>query len=188
MKRAVSVALRADIKTEDIQNIIRWLRNENVVRYLNESPSAPDSLLNLLDNVPQHMLTFHLNREGRFYLVCDKRGVSIGFLRFRDLPPGDRYEVVYVIGEEGLWGQGFGKAALREGLNLLFFENRAKSVTAKIYHDNTRSLHTALRCGMRANKASDAKTSCDKNEETKPTHAILEYSVTFEEYLKMSIA
>ncbi|MDD4124926.1 MAG: GNAT family N-acetyltransferase [Eubacteriales bacterium] len=170
MKKAASVFLRKDIKAEDIRKLIGWLQNENIIRYLNESRFATDSLLYLLDNVQPHLLTLYFNQKGRFYLVCGKHNpdIAIGFIRLLDLPD-NRYEVVYVIGEEQLWGRGFGKAALREALNILFFENRAKAVSAKINRKNIRSVHMATHCGMRAVKTGES---------------ITEYSMTFEEYLK----
>ena len=36
MDKAASVFLRADIQPDDVSHLIRWLRNRNVTRYLNE--------------------------------------------------------------------------------------------------------------------------------------------------------
>ncbi|MGI6716585.1 MAG: GNAT family N-acetyltransferase [Eubacteriales bacterium] len=169
MQKALSVRLRTDINTKDIQNIIKWLNNENVTKYLNESPNAKDNLLYLLENIQSHMLTFHLNRNGYFFLICTGHDdEAIGFIRLIDLP-GDRYEVVYVIGEEELWGKGLGKAALSKALEHVFFEKRGKAVLAKISHKNIRSVRTAVRCGMSHVKSGTNFT---------------EYSVTFEDYIK----
>ena len=48
MDKAASVFLRSDIHPEDVSHLIRWLRNRNVTRYLNEDASAPQQLEQLL--------------------------------------------------------------------------------------------------------------------------------------------
>ena len=172
MNKALSVCLRTDIKPKDIHNIFEWLNNENVVRYLNESPAACDGLLYLIDSVPSHMLTFHLNQRGHFFLVCRSQdSESVGFIKFENLP-GNCYEVVYVIGEEKLWGKGLGKAALKKALELAFFDKRVKAVYAKVHKKNSRSVRTALSCGMRLSKAGDKATV---------------FGVTFDEYIKKAV-
>ena len=40
MKKAASIFLRAEIEMNDIELLIRWMKNPNVTRYLNEDPNA----------------------------------------------------------------------------------------------------------------------------------------------------
>ena len=40
MKKAASIFLRAEIEMNDIELLIRWMKNPNVTRYLNENPNA----------------------------------------------------------------------------------------------------------------------------------------------------
>ena len=40
MKKAASIFLRAEIEMNDIELLIRWMKNPNVPRYLNEDPNA----------------------------------------------------------------------------------------------------------------------------------------------------
>ena len=40
MKKAASIFLRAEIEMNDIELLIRWKKNPNVTRYLNEDPNA----------------------------------------------------------------------------------------------------------------------------------------------------
>lgn len=148
MDRAASIFLRSEIRPQDCRNLIRWIENEHVTRYLNESGKAPEEIGTLLKNTPPYLLTCRFNQHGRFYLVCDEAGRSIGFSK---LTPGTagRYEIVYVIGEDRLWGRGFGKQALRKTLKIAFLEKRAEAVVAKICRENRRSVRAVLRCGMR---------------------------------------
>lgn len=147
MGRAASIFLRGDVRPEDGKNLIRWVQNPRVTRYLNESAAAPRELQDMLLSTSPGLLTCRFNRDGRFYLVCDGQDDSVGFIKLRP-NPGGPMEVVYVIGEEGLWGQGLGKQALRLALSKAFFDERAKGVVARIHRDNSRSLHTAAHWGM----------------------------------------
>lgn len=40
MKKAASIFLRAEIEMNDIELLIRWMKNPNVTQYLNEDPNA----------------------------------------------------------------------------------------------------------------------------------------------------
>ena len=148
MKEAASVFLRADIRREDGLRLVKWMRNRNVTRYLNEKGDVSDELLSLMDRTPDGMLSYHLNQSGRFFLVCDANGESIGFIRLKPYAEGG-CEIVYVIGEETLWGRGYGRHALELALAKAFFELRRESVVARIIKENTRSTRTAAHCGMR---------------------------------------
>ena len=150
MKKAASIFLRADIQPDDISLLIRWMENPSVTRYLNEAPDIGCSLRQLLQTVPAPMLQFHFNQAGRFFLVCRAEGDAIGFVKLRrrtGLP--DAYEIVYAIGEQPLWGQGYGTDALRSALSMVFLQWRGKEVVARIYPENRRSLRSVCACGFR---------------------------------------
>ena len=107
MKKAASIFLRAEIEMNDIELLIRWMKNPNVTRYLNEDPNVVYSLRRLSQSVPEPMLTYHFNRTERFFLVCRGEGEAIGFVKLRKTRENDAYEIVYAIGEEELWGRGY---------------------------------------------------------------------------------
>jgi len=172
IKEAAPVNLRSEITENDVHNLIRWIDNKNVTLYLNESSFISERLKHLLQFYPPDMFTFCFNQEGHFYLVCDKKNTSIGFLKIHPVKK-DCYEVVYVIGDECLWGNGYGKAALKKALSTLFYEIRAKEVHAKISHNNLRSKNTALHCGMKPVKKEGSMTT---------------YAITLDEYLKKKIS
>lgn len=147
MTKAASIFLRAEITMDDVRRMIQWMDNPRVTRFLNEDPQIVYFLQNLVDTVPEPMLGYHFNRLGRFFLVCSDSGQSVGFVKL--VPqPDESYEVVYVIGEEVLWGHGMGKAALRMALEKVFFEWRGTRVIAKIAPQNTRSIRSATACGF----------------------------------------
>lgn len=148
MMKAASIFLRAEITMDDVRRMIRWMENPHITRFLNEDPQIVYFLQNLAENVPEPMLGYHFNRLGRFFLVCDGTSQSIGFVKLVPQPNG-AYEIVYVIGEETLWGHGMGKAALRMALEKVFLEWRGTRVVAKIAPQNTRSIRSASACGFR---------------------------------------
>ena len=148
MKKAASIFLRTELEPMDVRNLSQWMRNRQVTRFLNEDVAVPEELDQLLETTPPPMLTCRFNQQGRFFLVCDEDEDSIGFVKLRE-QTGGCYEIVFAIGEEDLWGNGYGSQAVRAAEAQAFLQWRAKKLTAKIYHGNTRSVNTVRRCGFR---------------------------------------
>lgn len=169
MKKAASIFLRAEIYPNDLEQLIRWMENPNVTRYLNEDSQVIDSLRRLRDTTPSTMLTYHFNQTGRFFLVCRSNGACIGFIKLRETIKQGHYEIVYAIGEESIWGHGYGQASIRAALSMVFFEWRAKQVTAKIYAENQRSVRSVRACGFTTDS---------------PNGQLLHYSITMNTYLR----
>ncbi len=169
MKKAASIFLRTDIYPEDVARLIRWMEKPNITRYLNEESGVASSLRRLLDKVPAPMLTYHFNRMGLFFLICRTDGEAIGFIKLRERPQSGHFEIVYAIGEETLWGRGYGAQAIRSALDTAFCQWRARQVVAKIYPENLRSVCLVTACGFRR---------CGKTEQ------LLHFSMTMEGYLK----
>lgn len=150
MTKAASIFLRAEITPRDVELLIQWMGDPQVTRYLHEETDIVQSLRRLLVSVPAPMLTFQFNRWGRFFMVCcQDDGSAIGFVKLKALSslPG-AYEIVYVIGDASLWGNGYGKAAIRSALSTAFFDWRAKQVIARVYSGNVRSLRSVRSCGF----------------------------------------
>lgn len=170
MKKAASIFLCAEIEMNDIELLIRWMKNPNVTRYLNEDPNVVHSLRRLSQSVPEPMLTYHFNRTERFFLVCRGEGEAIGFVKLRKTGENGAYEIVYAIGEEELWGRGYGKGAIRSALSTAFLEWRASKVVAKIYTENVRSVRSVRACGF---------SQSDEDER------LCRYKITSAEYLRL---
>ena len=125
MKKAASIFLRAEINPQDVKALIRWMGNPQVTRYLHEEADVVQTLRRVLVTVPAPMLTFQFNQWGRFFMVCVPDGSAIGFVKLKALSssPG-AYEIVDVIGEEALWGNGYGEGTIRSALFTAFLEWR----------------------------------------------------------------
>lgn len=148
MKKAASIFLRADMNLQDVRLLIHWMENPAVTQYLNEDPAVVFQLRQMADTVPEPMLTYHFNRKGRFFMVCTQEGETVGFVKLREQETGT-HEVVYAIGDENLWGRGYGTGAVRSALAAAFLERRARKVVARIYPENRRSVRSVSRCGFR---------------------------------------
>ena len=171
MKKAASIFLRADMRPVDVQNLADWMENRDVTRYLNEEECAAEQLQELLETVPAPMLTYHFNQQGRFFMVCDAADrSSIGFVKLKKQADCRSDEIVFAIGDDTLWGNGYGSQAVRAAEAQAFLDWRAKKLTAKIYHGNSRSARTVRRCGFREERKLE-ELSC--------------YSITQEEYFDL---
>lgn len=169
MKKVDSVSLRTEIRPCDIERLIEWMENPMITRYLNESERVADELRQLLFSVPAPMLTFCFNRGGRFSLVCGESDRAIGFVKLEELPEPGTYEIVVVIGEEHLWGKGYGAGAVHMALNRAFLEWRAHKVIARIYAENQRCIRMMRACGF----------TCERHEEP-----LCRYGLTMDTYLQ----
>ena len=119
MKKAASAFLRMEICNADITRMIRWMRNPNVTKYLNEAPDVAQSLEQLVRSVPEPMYQYHLCRTGHFFMVCHQENESVGFVKL--LPTAT----------EGAY------------LHL-----RADRVVAKVMPQNLRSIRCVRACGF----------------------------------------
>ena len=151
MDKAASIFLRADIHPDDLRAMAHWLRSRRVTRYLNEDVSAPEQLEQLLFSTPVPLLTCRMNQHGRFFLVCRDWDVPIGFVKLTEQGAGV-HEIVFAIGDESLWGLGYGSRAVRAALDTAFLSLRARKLVARIYHGNQRSVNTVLGCGFSLEK------------------------------------
>ena len=119
MKKAASAFLRMEICHADITRMIRWMRNPNVTKYLNDAPDVAQSLEQLVRSVPEPMYQYHLCRTGHFFMVCHQENESVGFVKL--LPTAT----------EGAY------------LHL-----RADRVVAKVMPQNLRSIRCVRACGF----------------------------------------
>lgn len=140
MEEAKKVFLRLKVETSDANKIINWLDDKDVTKYLNESNDEIYSLAELIKNNKTDLLTYYLNQEGRFFLVDKRDGNCIGFLNLFTHIDKKRYEIVIVIGDETNWGQGYGKAVIKECMKEVFLKWRIEELVCKVNKNNDRSI------------------------------------------------
>ncbi|MDD3346519.1 GNAT family N-acetyltransferase [Oscillibacter sp.] len=172
MKKAASIFLCSDITPPDVQKLALWLQNRHVTRYLNEDTDVVANLHGLLSTVSPPMLRYHFNQYGRFFLVRTQTDDPIGFVKLRQLSLPQEYEIVFVIGDETLWGNGYGVEAVAAAQRQVFLEWRARKLVAKIYHGNARSEAVVQRCGFQAEQE---------------TETLSYFSISAERYLELQM-
>lgn len=139
MKKLISVELRNFIEKNDALNLIKWLDDFEVVKYMNESKDISNVLTNILDNRQEVLLTYYLNKNCVFHMV-DYENDSVGFV---SLIPNlnNQYEVVIAIGDKENWGQKIGHSALEKTILFAFNELKCQKNVAKIHNENTNQLN-----------------------------------------------
>jgi regulator of nucleoside diphosphate kinase len=83
-------------------------------------------------------MTHLFNIDGSFYLIHAEDNSPLGFLKL--VKKHKEVEMIIVIGEQNLWGQGLGKLSIKRGLDIAFFQWRVPRVIAKINSNNIRSI------------------------------------------------
>ncbi len=151
------ISLCPEITRANALNLIDWLKDESVVRYLSDSRHVSRFIEQVVDRVQLPILTHLFNQGGRFFMAYDRHDVPVGFVRL--VKTGTDCEMVLVIGNRENWGRKLGASAIREGMKLAFFDLRAEKLIAKIHTDNARSLNAFLRCGFQLESEAPAQKS-----------------------------
>lgn len=160
--------LRQEVFKSDAVKILEWMEDEEITKYLNESPDVCNSIRNTLNSVNMPILTHLFNQNGSFYMILDKNE-SIGFLKL--IPKGKSAEMVIVIGDKERWGMGLGSNAVFQGLKQAFFYWRVDEVIAKISFKNERSKRVFKKVGF------------DEDKELKKE---IQYAMTINKFLKIA--
>ena len=140
------ISLCPEITRADAFNLMDWLEDEHVTRYLSDSRHVSRFIEQVVGRVQLPILTHLFNQGGRFFMAYDRDDVTVGFVRLVKM--GRDCEMVLVIGNRENWGRKLGASAIREGMKLAFFDMRAEKLIAKIHADNARSRKAFERCGF----------------------------------------
>ena len=135
--RAAQIELKQEVTRNDALVIMNWMENNEVTKYLNEASNITQEIKEAIDRVNMYIMTHLFNRDGSFYLIHSDND-PMGFLKL--VRRSNEVEMVIVIGSQNNWGQGWGQASIRKGLDIAFFQWRTKRVIAKIDPANTRSI------------------------------------------------
>lgn len=147
----MKISLRLDVTIFDAKNIIKWLDNEDVTKYLNEDINSTTSLIDIINSSRADLLTYYLNKDGRFFLIDDRKNHSIGFLTLFTIKTKKEYEVVIAIGNPDNWGKQYAHMALKQIMREIFFSWRIDKLLARIHIDNHRSINLFKHLGFKQN-------------------------------------
>lgn len=164
----MKITLRLDVKLFDAKNIIKWLENDDVTKYLNEDINTTSSLEEIINSNRADLLTYYLNKDGRFFLIDNKKNNSIGFVTLFTIIPKKHYEVVIAIGNPSNWGKKYGFYALKQIMYEVFFCWRINELSANIHVNNSRSIELFTHLGF-------------KKQAIKNNH--IHFKINFDDYL-----
>ncbi|MEO8730566.1 MAG: GNAT family N-acetyltransferase [Rhodoferax sp.] len=140
------ISLCPEITRAHALNLMDWLEDEQVTRYLSDSRHVSRFIEQVVGRVQLPILTHLFNQGGRFFMAYDRRDVPVGFVRL--IKSGPDCEMVLVIGNRDNWGRKLGVSTIRESMKLAFFDMRAERLIAKIDVENVRSLKAFEHCGF----------------------------------------
>lgn len=167
MRAAMQVNLTQEVTRDDAITIMNWMDNHEVIRYLNEISNITFEIKDAIDRVNMIIMTHLFNKNGSFYLIHSNENKPIGFLKL--VHRVKEAEMVIVIGDQQKWGHGLGKASIKQGLNIAFFQYRLQKVIAKINPNNKRSINAFEHLGFQLEK--------------ELSHSLL-YSISLDDYIK----
>jgi RimJ/RimL family protein N-acetyltransferase len=144
--RAYQINLKQEVTRNDAIVIMNWMKNHEITKYLNESVNITSEIQQAIDKVNMLIMTQLFNRDGSFYLIHTDDSESIGFLRL--VRKQKEAEMIIVIGDQKSWGKGLGKASIKKGLDIAFFQWRVSRVVAKINVHNIRSIKAFEKSGF----------------------------------------
>lgn len=153
------VFLCPEITRENALNLVKWLQDKEVTKYLSDPEDVSNSIQQVIARSNLPVLTPLFSRDGRFYMVYNKQNAPVGFVRL--VSKGSDYEIVIVIGDRNNWGQRLGTTAIKECMKLAFFELRAEKIIANIHKDNSRSIRAFVQNNFAIEKEGNThKTFC----------------------------
>lgn len=163
----MKINLRLDVRLSDAKNIIMWLENKDVTKYLNEDPNSASSLEEIINSGRADLLTYYLNRDARFFLIDTHEEKCVGFITLAKKAIKD-YEIIIAIGSPNNWGKKIAYHSILVILNEVFFKWRINKLISKVHIDNIRSINLFKHLGF--------KETIIKN-----NHII--FAITFDEFL-----
>ncbi|WXL27872.1 GNAT family N-acetyltransferase [Ectopseudomonas mendocina] len=140
------ISLCPEITRAHALTLVEWLQDERVTRYLSDSRDVSRAIEQAINRTQLPILTHIFNRDGRFFIACDRHDEPVGFVRL--IKSGSDCEIVLAIGESAKWGRHLGSRTISESMKLAFLEMRAERVVAKIHADNVSSLKAFSRSGF----------------------------------------
>jgi hypothetical protein len=103
MRAASQIILKQEVTRDDAITILKWMKNKEITRYLNETFNITFELQQTIDRVNMLIMTHLFNREGSFYLIYPYNNEPVGFLKL--VRKHKETEIIIVIGEMRCWGR-----------------------------------------------------------------------------------
>ena len=122
------------IQQEDFEAILKWHKNRLLTYYIGER--LPKSLSEC-----ENRYLMNSKLLNQFFGVENKKGEFIGEIEINHIMWKDKQaELFMYIGEQDLWGKGYGFDALRTFLWYIFNVKKFRYIYLRVYQHNPRAI------------------------------------------------
>ncbi|HEY2664260.1 MAG TPA: GNAT family protein [Candidatus Binataceae bacterium] len=131
----------------DIDDLMKWVNDEEVTRYLGSLMTPPLSRSN-----EEAFLEMAMTRSEthKVFAIETMAGELAGGIDLRVLEQIDRKaEVGIVIGVRDFWGRGYGTEAMRLMLRFAFGRLNLNRVSLRVFDYNPRAIKSYEKCGFK---------------------------------------
>ena len=131
------------MQQEDFGKILKWRDNKLLTYYIGER--LPKSL-NECKN--RYLMTSKLLNQ--IFGIENKKGEFIGEIEIDHIMWKDKQaELFMYIGEQDLWGKGYGSDALKTFLKYIFHVKKFRYIYLRVYQHNPRAIKCYEKCGFK---------------------------------------
>jgi RimJ/RimL family protein N-acetyltransferase len=131
-----------NVDVSDFTKIIEWHQNQ-LLTYL-----AGKRLPKNIDECNERYLKNSLLNY--ILAIEDKSGNFLGEIEIRHIQWKEKMaELFMYIGEENLWGKGYGTEALSVFINYIFNTKGFKTIYLRVYENNKRAIRCYEKCGFK---------------------------------------
>ncbi|MBO83371.1 MAG: hypothetical protein CL506_03285 [Actinobacteria bacterium] len=140
---AQKVILRPLEENDITDRYISWFADKEVTRFLeSRNITKEDSIKNLRMGIKTGL--YHM------YAIClAKNGLHVGNIKIGPIRPKEGIsDLVTLIGDKTIWGQGIGRAAIRLAKDMAFNQYGIRKLVASINSLNTKSVDSYVSAGF----------------------------------------
>ncbi|HHY71407.1 MAG TPA: GNAT family N-acetyltransferase, partial [Thermoanaerobacterales bacterium] len=131
------------IRSTDFNKIINWQKNKLLTYYVGNK--LPMSLKECETRYSKAS-----NLLNQIFGIEDKNGKLIGEIEIDHIKWKDKQAELFVyIGEQDLWGKGYGFDALKTFLDYIFNVRDFKCIYLRVYEHNERAIRCYEKCGFK---------------------------------------
>jgi RimJ/RimL family protein N-acetyltransferase len=146
------------VEVSDFSRIIKWHQNDELIYLVGER--LPKNL--------DECKSRYLNSKSlinRILAIEDRQGELIGEIEIDHINWREKEAELFIyIGEQKLWGEGYGSDALNTFIDYFFKYKGFKSVYLRVYQQNKRAIRCYEKCGFKKSgvlKIKSRKQYCD---------------------------
>lgn len=131
------------IRPTDFSKVITWQKNKLLTYYVGNKLPASIRECEIRYSKTSNLLN-------QIFGIEDKKGKFIGEIEIDHIKWKEKQaELFLYIGEEDLWGKGYGFDALKTFLNYIFSIKNFKCIYLRVYEHNERAIRCYEKCGFK---------------------------------------